>query len=641
MQEFPEKIDKYQILSVLGKGAMGIVYHAYDPIVKRDVALKFLSSIGSEETELISRFEREARLAGGLRHPNIVTIYDLGHFEGRPYIAMEYIVGRDLQTVIKQKQELAFEQKVEVILQITKGLDAAHQKGIIHRDIKPANVRLQEDNSVKIMDFGIARMGTSELTRSGYIIGTLQYMSPEQISGDQLDPRSDIFSTGVIAYELFTHLNPFNGEHTVDIMYRILNVRPQPIQGLPDEYGTELNQIIMRALEKNRDLRYASAKEIAQDLEEYLFYLKSLKFRRKPATRAVTYTEGVTQILSPEQMPLTPAKDPEIPPTVVADVQNMPTYHMPTPAPAPTFGIPEPQKAPRTGLGANYSETAQVLMKGTSAWQEKKFFILGAIVALLFIGGLFFVANLKKNGVSEDGPKPGPIPLEQPAPAGNPPATTTPPVPVRTIQVSSIPPGATVALDGKEAGLTPSQIKLEDTQPHELTLKLEGYEPATKTVDSTTLEPLSISLQPVIVPGTVRYTGSYPVTMFVGGKAISGNSVDLAPGSYALTFRSKKNQKAFIRFSQTVDVQPGKTITIKGPPKGMGVLNVNATPSNCRISLDGEFVDVVPIRNLPVQAGSHKVQFNWERMGKKLEKMVVLAQGQSETLMGTMKDADQ
>src|SRR5262249_58682927 len=159
MQQPTDKIDKYQIISVLGKGAMGVVYHAYDPVVKRDVAIKFLSSLDSEETELISRFEREARLAGGLRHPNIVTIHDLGHYEGRPYIVMEYIVGRDLETIIKEKQPLSFDQKVEIMLQICKGLEAAHQKGIIHRDIKPANIRIQEDNAVKIMDFGIARMG--------------------------------------------------------------------------------------------------------------------------------------------------------------------------------------------------------------------------------------------------------------------------------------------------------------------------------------------------------------------------------------------------------------------------------------------------------------------------------------------------
>jgi serine/threonine protein kinase len=140
-QNVPEKIDKYQILSVIGKGAMGVVYHAYDPIVKRDVAIKLLSSLDLDEPELISRFEREARLAGGLRHPNIVTIYDLGQFQGRPYIAMEFLVGKDLEAVIKEKQTLSVERKLDILLQICKGLHAAHQKGIIHRDIKPANIR--------------------------------------------------------------------------------------------------------------------------------------------------------------------------------------------------------------------------------------------------------------------------------------------------------------------------------------------------------------------------------------------------------------------------------------------------------------------------------------------------------------------
>src|SRR6185503_5381794 len=151
--------------------------------------------------------------------------------------------------------------------------------GIIHRDIKPANIRLQDDDTVKIMDFGIARMGASQLTRSGYIIGTLQYMSPEQISGEQLDQRTDLFSTGVIAYELFTYLNPFSGGGAVDIMYRILNIRPQPVTDLPEEFATELNQVVMRALEKNKDLRYPSAKDMAQELEEFLFYVKTVKLR--------------------------------------------------------------------------------------------------------------------------------------------------------------------------------------------------------------------------------------------------------------------------------------------------------------------------------------------------------------------------
>ena len=691
MQQPPERIDKYQILSVLGKGAMGVVYHAYDPVVKRDIAIKLLSTIGSEETELISRFEREARLAGSLRHPNIVTIYDLGNYEGRPYIAMEYLVGRDLQQVIKQKTELTFEQRVEIILQIAKGLDAAHTKGIIHRDIKPANVRLQEDNTVKIMDFGIARMGTSELTRSGYIIGTLQYMSPEQISGDQLDPRTDIFSTGVIAYELFTYNNPFNGEHTVDIMYRILNVRPQPIQNLPEETGTELNQIIMRSLEKNRDLRYPSAKELSADLEEYLFYLKSLKFRRRSTASIPSIQEGVTQTLPLDSLPVQ-GRDKEIAPTMAADMQNMPTYNMPSPnmpAPGPgsspgTFGVPPPpEKAPRTGIGANYSETAaQVLNQKPSLWAEKKFYILGVIMALLFVGGLMFFGTLgggaeslavlsdpagaeiylngKRIGITptslkekkdmeltfklsgyqdkviplttEAWPKELNITLEK---AGT--AEEIPPGPgqKKTIQVTSTPPGATIEMDGKPVGTTPVQVTLEDAAKHEIILKLEGHENVTQSVDGSTPATLAITMPAVAAPGYVKYIGEPRVNIFNGPRALKGSPAELEPGSHKLSFRSGKS--AYVRFTKTIEVKSGETVTVRGPD--MGKITIKAVPSNCKISINGEFIDVAPVLNLPIQAGSHTITFNWETLNKKTSKTVTVNGNESQSVTAAEKDS--
>jgi serine/threonine protein kinase len=677
MQQPPEKIDKYQILSVLGKGAMGVVYHAYDPVVKRDVAIKLLSTIGSEETELISRFEREARLAGGLRHPNIVTIYDLGNHEGRPYIAMEYLLGRDLQQVIKQKFELTFEQKVEIILQISKGLDAAHAKGIIHRDIKPANIRLQDDNTVKIMDFGIARMGTSELTRSGYIIGTLQYMSPEQISGDQLDPRTDIFSTGVIAYELFTYGNPFNGEHTVDIMYRILNVRPQPIQNLPEETGTELNQIIMRSLEKNRELRYPTAKELAADLEEYLFYLKSLKFRRKSTASIPTFQEGVTQSLPMDQLPALTSRDKEIPPTMAADVQNMPTYNIPSPnvpAPSPNFGVPPPpEKVPRTGIGANYSETAQVLMQKPSVWAEKKFYILGVIMALIFVGGLLYFGTLGKTEdalaiisnpvgaeVFVNGQKIGVTPtslqeakdveitlklsgyidkviaLKQ---ANWPkelniildPTPVKPAVQEKTIQVTSNPPGAILELDGKSVGQTPAEIKVAEDQAHQIVLKLEGYQDANQSIDASTPNTLNIELQSIAPPpGFIKYVGEGRVTIMRGSSALRGNPIELEPGTHRLNFRSAKG--AYIRFGKTVEITSGETTVVRGPE--MGKIVVKAIPSNCKILINGEFVDVAPILNLPIQAGVHTITFNWETLNKKTSRTVTIEGNQTQTVTG-------
>lgn len=685
MQQPPEKIDKYQILSVLGKGAMGVVYHAYDPVVKRDVAIKLLSAIGSEETELISRFEREARLAGGLRHPNIVTIYDMGNFEGRPYIAMEYLLGRDLQQVIRQKVELTFEQRVEVILQIAKGLDAAHTKGIIHRDIKPANIRLQDDNTVKIMDFGIARMGTSELTRSGYIIGTLQYMSPEQISGDQLDPRSDIFSTGVMAYELFTYNNPFNGEHTVDIMYRILNVRPQPIQNLPEETGTELNQIIMRALEKNRELRYPTAKELSADLEEYLFYLKSLKFRRKSTTPLPVYQEGVTQAIPLDQVAKPATIENEVSATVATDVQNMPTFNMPS----PTFGVPPPpEKVPRTGIGANYSETAQVLMHRPSVWSEKKFYILGVVMALLFVGTLLYFGTLGKGGdtlaiitnpvgaeVLVNGEKIGITPTslqdrkdmdltfrlegykEQVVPLKKnawptelnitlEPVTPTkltgkteitPVVPTKKIiQLVTNPPGASISLDGQSLGQTPKEITLENEQPRQLVLKMDGHEDVTKTVDTSTPGTLTIEMPPAAAPpGFIRYGGSHRVAIISGSKALKGSPIQLEPGTHKLTFRSTKD--AYIRFTKTVVIKSGETVVVPAPP--MGKITINAVPSNCKISINGEFIDVAPILSLPIQAGNHTITFSWEALNKKLSKPVTVEAAQSQTVTGLGKDA--
>ncbi|MCI0444727.1 protein kinase [bacterium] len=683
-QNVPEKIDKYQILSVIGKGAMGIVYHAYDPIVKRDVAIKLLSSLDLDEPELISRFEREARLAGGLRHPNIVTIYDLGQFQGRPYIAMEFLLGKDLEAVIKEKQSLSVERKVDIILQICKGLHAAHQKGIIHRDIKPANIRLQDDESAKIMDFGIARMGTSQLTKSGYIIGTLQYMSPEQISGEALDVRTDIFSTGVIAYELFTYINPFAGGGAVDIMYRILNIRPKPVHDLPEEYNTELNQIIMRSLEKNRELRYPSAKEMAQDLEEFLFYLKSMKFQPK-ASRAAAYEEDRTRNITAEELEQIMAQTdhrptPSTQNTIVSKPQMPPTVGMDFRSQTlPAFGSQPEQPAPRTGIGANYSETAQqVLMRQPSTWQEKKFYILGALLALLFIGGLILTASFTghlpgaSTSLAVTTKPPGaelwingkmvgttpvvinqkrqmhltfkmegykdkefdlspeawpaavnmtldPITKEQPEPQPNP----------YYIALSSTPAGAEVLLDGQSQGTTPGKIKLADEKVHEIILRLSGYKEEKRTIDRNTDPKLTIQLEPEVTAGFVKYSGRYPVTIYSDGKALK-TPIELPPGSYNLTIRARKG--AFIRMTRKVDVVSGETATITDP--AMGKLTVKANPSNCRISIDGEYVDDVPILALPVQAGKHVVQFNWPAQGKKLNKTISISAGEGESLFG-------
>src|SRR4030042_6355738 len=178
-----QKIGKYIIIKRLGRGGMGYVYHAQDPFIKRDVAIKIIHPDLAEDTMLIERFRREAQSAGGLRHPNIVTIYDLGEDKGRPYIAMEFLEGTDLEQLIRNKQDFALERKLDIIIQVCEGLDYAHKHGIVHRDITPSNIRILENDVVKIMDFGIAKITSSQITQTGTLMGKPHYMAPEQDRG--------------------------------------------------------------------------------------------------------------------------------------------------------------------------------------------------------------------------------------------------------------------------------------------------------------------------------------------------------------------------------------------------------------------------------------------------------------------------
>ena len=218
-------IGKYLVERVLGQGAMGTVYLARDPGLDRPVALKTLTLGPGDSRDLRLRFQREAEAAGGLRHPNIVTVYDVGEDAGRPYIAMEYVCGTDLEHVIHGGEPYPIEWALDVLRQVCEGLSHAHRNGVVHRDVKPANIRIGEDGLVKIMDFGLARLASSTVTKSGRLLGTVQYMSPEQIEGARVDHRADVFSVGAIAYELFSYRKPFDGDSITGVMYKIMHER--------------------------------------------------------------------------------------------------------------------------------------------------------------------------------------------------------------------------------------------------------------------------------------------------------------------------------------------------------------------------------------------------------------------------------
>ncbi len=277
MPEKPERIGKYVVLDILGKGGMGIVYKARDPVLNRTVAIKMMVTAGADD-ELRTRFYREAQSLGTLRHKNIMTIYDLGQEGENPYMAMEFLTGIDLDKTIKAKQPMDLTRKIDIIRQVCDGLECAHKAGIIHRDIKPANIRVLDDGTVKIMDFGIARMSSSAtMTRSGLIMGTVHYMSPEQIKGMKVDGRSDIFSVGAVLYELLTYVKPFHAETMTSVLYKIVNDRPPALQTLGISSPPELEKILDKALAKDVSTRYSEIGKMARDLRELNERLKRAK----------------------------------------------------------------------------------------------------------------------------------------------------------------------------------------------------------------------------------------------------------------------------------------------------------------------------------------------------------------------------
>jgi serine/threonine-protein kinase len=263
-------VGRYEITGELGRGAMGVVYKAKDPTIGRTVALKTmrLDVHGLESAEMVRRFQNEARASGLLSHPNIVTIYDAGEQEGIFYIAMEFIQGTTLHELLTEQRILPADDIVQYSRQICRGLDYAHSHGIVHRDVKPANIMITANGMVKIMDFGIAKAGGS-MTSTGQVLGTPNYMAPEQVKGKPLDGRSDLFSFGVILYEMLTGEKPFAGQNVTTIIYKIVNENPIAPRDLDVTVHPGLSAIVTRALAKSPEDRYQSGAEIIHDLENY------------------------------------------------------------------------------------------------------------------------------------------------------------------------------------------------------------------------------------------------------------------------------------------------------------------------------------------------------------------------------------
>lgn len=274
----------YKILEKIGEGGMGIVYKAEDLKLKREVAIKFLPRQIAARDEERSRFEIEAQAAAALNHPNIATIYAIEEFENELFIVMEYIDGQELKERL-DRDPLSLNQTLNISLQIAKGLQVAHEKGVVHRDIKSANIMLTKKHDVKIMDFGLAKIvGDAELNQTQSILGTLAYMSPEQTRGEEVDQRSDIFSFGVLLYEMLTGKLPFQGEYEQAITYSIANEDPEPITSLREDIPPELERIVAKSMAKVPSERYQDVEEMATDLQAVKNSLETGR-KEEPSTK--------------------------------------------------------------------------------------------------------------------------------------------------------------------------------------------------------------------------------------------------------------------------------------------------------------------------------------------------------------------
>jgi serine/threonine-protein kinase len=329
--EHPKSIGKYTVTRPLGKGAMGMVYEGFDPVIERRVAIKTILAENLDSMELeeaVARFKREAQAGGRLQHPGIVGVYEYGNEADMGFIVMEYVDGREMKRVISEGHKFEMIEIFEIMKQLLSALDYSHKQGVVHRDIKPANLMLQPGPKLKIMDFGIARLESSSLTQVGTVVGTPTHMSPEQLMGLPADGRADLWSSGVILYELLTGISPFLAETPAQVMHKVLQADPHKPTALNPAIPVGFDNIIARALAKKPEERYQTAREFQATL------LAALQGKPVSAT-AVSKSMDPTRTLSNAEAARNEAtrnapaaKALSLPPEVLAEIERSLSRHM-------------------------------------------------------------------------------------------------------------------------------------------------------------------------------------------------------------------------------------------------------------------------------------------------------------------------
>jgi eukaryotic-like serine/threonine-protein kinase len=596
--ETPRTIGRYEVIERVGRGGMGVLYRGRDPVLDREVAIKVMAGDFSTDESARSRFFREARASARLQHRNIVTIFEFAEDAGTPYIAMEFLRGQALSQRLQTQPPLTLVQKLDIVTQLLTGLHYAHEQGIIHRDVKPANVWLLDDGTVKLLDFGIAKIAASTMTSAGSVLGSAFYMAPEQVSGREVDGRADVFAAGVVLYELLSQHRPFEAETPTAVMMKIVSEDPQPLARFCPDLPPALIAAVMKALQRDAARRFPHAGDFAAELK-----LVRLSAERGAETQAAESPDLAQTIF--------------IPPT-------------PGTGAAATIGTAaRPPAVDPAGMASMASEpaTSRQMVTGQSrmsTWLLIAAVAIAAVALAVALTGRGGTAGSPESTTSATGTAPA---------GGASPSRPSAPAPAGMIKVVTSPEGARLLVGGREVGVTPADIAIDEIRSGRVRVALRGYRAAAVTAAPSQIEAgvVLVTLEAAPTGIDVQVGGSYPFEIWDGNNRISARSA-----RHDISVEPPKTLRLVapdVLLNAPLRIERSGSGRVSASAPDLGKLSLLTTFETCKVMIAGRDFGYPPLSEQPLAPGTYEVVLKCpDGQGKNARVTIEAGQTRRETI---------